>query len=334
MLIRVNSLLRLAFISLLAGFTPGLVSMSAQASTTNSVINPVTDIISQQATVNLAGHSTSFTYHSAGLANELSVPVVLLGGGPAFSSWNLTPIQEGLKAQHQVIRMDMLGTGENLINDTSAILPKWIAQIEALRVALKAPKVVLAGHSWGGLMAMLYARDYPNHVEKLIFLNPVDPELKAMEVLASEINHRQMAQGQNDFNDESNWDNNASSSEHSLEYLTLRQIKQVLPTYFYDYQKGVRYAEQFTANDFNLLLNVQAWQEYEKQTVHYNQTKHWTFPMYFMDCKYDTLMPYNLNAMQAQLNFKQVDILERCSHFPWEEEPQPFYELMHHYLKS
>jgi proline-specific peptidase len=281
------------------------------------------------------GHAAPFVYHTLGNTSPSQpLPVVLLGGGPAFSSWNLTPIQQGLQEHFQVVRMDMLGTGENTLPNTQAILPKWIAQIEALRVSLNAPKVILAGHSWGGLMAMLYARDYPQHVEKMIFLNPVDPEMKAMEVLASEINHRQIAQGQHDFNDEANWDNDASASEHSLEYLTLRQINQVLPTYFYDYQKGVQYAAQFTAKDFNLLLNVQAWQEYEAQAVQYSQTKQWTFPMYFMDCQHDTLMPYNLNAMQAQLTFKQVDILEKCSHFPWEEEPQAFYQLMHAYLKN
>lgn len=325
MLPRPHSLLTLMLIGCFS-VLPGLV---------NASINPPSvSINASQASVNLAGKVTPFVYHSAGTRNPSSVPVVLLGGGPAFSSWNLTPIQDGLKDQHQVIRMDMLGTGENRLDNTQNILPKWIAQIEALRLSLNAPKLILAGHSWGGLMAMLYARDYPQQVEKLIFLNPVDPELKAMQVLASEINHRQIEQGQHDFNAEANWDNDASNSEHSLEYLTLRQINQVLPTYFYDYQKGVRYAAQFSANDFNLLLNVQAWQEYEAQAVQYSQTKQWAFPMYFMDCQHDTLMPYNLNAMQAHLNFKQIDVLEKCSHFPWEEEPQAFYQKMRDYLQN
>ena len=40
-----------------------------------------------------------------------------------------------------------------------------------MRVHLKAEKIVLAGHSYGGIPALQYALKYPQNVEKLVMLS-------------------------------------------------------------------------------------------------------------------------------------------------------------------
>ncbi|MGC9385474.1 MAG: alpha/beta fold hydrolase [Hydrogenovibrio sp.] len=279
------------------------------------------------------GQAPTIHYHAIG--KPQAPLVIVLGGGPAFSSWNLEPIQQQI-AQHGYLATltDMQGLGENP-QTPPHILTGWVTQINRLKTHLSPHQpAILVGHSWGALMAMLYTREHPNAVAKLILLNPVDPEKKSMQQLTDEIHHRNhQEQDQQAFDtSEAMWDNRIPENI-DLEAITLRQIHQVLPTYFYDYALGLEYAQQFTAQDFDIDLNVNAWKEYDANPIQYAQIPK-TLPKYFMDCTHDYLMPYNLNAMQAHWAFKQTAVFERCGHFPWIEAPKAFNEALQGFLEE
>jgi proline iminopeptidase len=58
-----------------------------------------------------------------------------------------------------------------------------IADIERIRQILGDEKLILIGHSWGGLLASLYAVEFPEHVEALILVSPANmlvmPQIEA-----------------------------------------------------------------------------------------------------------------------------------------------------------
>jgi len=288
-------------------------------------------------------HSTGeFYYHqitpsqTAATKNpSQNTAVFILGGGPGFSSWNLEPIQLKIADMgHSVYLMDMLGIGENQAQKPTNLLEAWTAQIAQLKnhVANDTP-VILLSHSWGALMAMLYTRAYPDDVEKIILLNPVDPHKKAMAHLTDEIHARNSQETNAQWDDESAWEHTTEFNEADLQTVTLRQIQQVLPTYFLDYEQGQTYAAQFTINDFNIDLNIQAWKEYDAKPVLFSEINAWQKPLHFLECKQDYLMPYNLDAMQPNINLSSVDIIDQCGHFPWIEQPERFYQTLQQYLK-
>ncbi|BBP47039.1 hypothetical protein THMIRHAS_24120 [Thiosulfatimonas sediminis] len=278
-----------------------------------------------------------FAYHLIRGQNG-TTPVILLGGGPGFSSWNLQPIQQIIAGMaHDTYLMDMLGIGENrsALNKQQPVLEQWIAQIRALQLQASADQpVILVAHSWGALMAMLYTREYPEAVKKLVLLNPVDPEKKAMAQLTESIHERNMQLQSPAWDDEAAWENKTEVAEEDLEYITLRQIQQVLPTYFLDYKLGQKYAAQFTTDDFNIDLNVQAWREYDANPVTYAQINQWQLPSYFLECQQDYLMPFNLNAMQSKMRLQQVQVIEGCGHFPWIEQPHIFERHLQSFLQD
>ena len=47
-----------------------------------------------------------------------------------------------------------------------------VADLEAIRQLIGAPRVVLIGHSWGGTLAANYMAHYPEHVAKVVFHSP------------------------------------------------------------------------------------------------------------------------------------------------------------------
>lgn len=275
-------------------------------------------------------------YHVMGPADG---PVaIVLGGGPGFSSWHLEPLQRRLaELGYRAALMDMLGVGENASTDRalagSALLDAWVEQTEALRreVAGEQP-VVLLGHSWGALMALLYTRAHPDQVRRLVLLNPVDPERRALRHVAEQINERRnKALGQR-------WDGEAAWQQavtpDSFEADGHDYISRSLPSYFLDYAQGQRYAARFDATDFVPELNIEGWRAYGMQPLPYRTIREWGIPIDFIGCRRDLFMPVSLEAMRAGLSFARVTLLSDCVHFPWEEVPWAFDQALERHLQS
>lgn len=205
----------------------------------------------------------TLTYQAQGQNQNV---VLLLGGGPGFSSWNLNPIQQHLAANYRVLRMDMRGVGQNKQQDDVPpnLINQWIKDIERLRQQENAAQFILVGHSWGALMAQLYAREHPHRVQRLVLLNPVDPKLNAMQNLVERIDTKARQAGLFEQNSDE-FDLNFDSP--SIETITQHQLNRVLPTYFYDIQQGQEYAKQFGMNDFNMAINHAGWKDYQTRPI-------------------------------------------------------------------
>jgi len=101
-------------------------------------------------------------------------PVVLLHGGPGFSSYYLKPF-EVLGDDRIVVRYDQLGGGKSgTTTDTTLFnLPHFIQELDSLRRHLGVETWHVFGHSWGTILAVEYYRAHPDRVASLIFGSPV-----------------------------------------------------------------------------------------------------------------------------------------------------------------
>ena len=95
-------------------------------------------------------------------------PVILLHGGPGYSSFYLKPF-EALGDDRPVIRYDQLGGGKSdRITDTTLFtIAHFVRELDSLRAHLGYTKVHLLGHSWGTILALEYYRVHPEHVASL-----------------------------------------------------------------------------------------------------------------------------------------------------------------------
>ena len=267
------------------------------------------------------------TYHSQGQGDT----ILLLGGGPGFSSWNLTPIQTHLAQSHRVIRLDMRGIADNKQGDEqpSELLNLWLQDLEALRRHLQIERWTLIGHSWGALMAQLYAREHPNHVDRLLLLNPVDPQLNGLKHLIERIEARQNQAG---LVPEPSWDL-AENSDPSA--LTRNQLQSVLPVYFFDIEQGQAYARQFSERDLEIDINHAVWQSYRQRPISAQTLQNLAknIPINLITCRQDLLMPEALEGYQAILPKLDAQVLAQCVHFPWEEQADAFYAALNQALQ-
>jgi len=112
-------------------------------------------------------------------------PVVIINGGPGaghtvFLGW----FEFLLRTNHQLVYFDETGRGRATKKIDRPITPQMgVDDLEALRKHLKADKIIVLAHSYGGIQGLQYALQYPQHVEKLIMVNAsYDAQSHAMNI--------------------------------------------------------------------------------------------------------------------------------------------------------
>lgn len=109
--------------------------------------------------------------------------ILLLHGGPGVPDY-LADVSGILATKHRVIRFDQRGTGRSPCDSRRYALDDYVNDVEAVRRARNLERLKLLGHSWGGLVAQLYATRHPDRVAKLCLCNSsvgLGSDWKAME---------------------------------------------------------------------------------------------------------------------------------------------------------
>lgn len=104
-------------------------------------------------------------------------PIVVIHGGPSLDHRYLLPGLDRLARRHRLIFFDQRLSGRSAARvDTSTIsFEGFVADIEGIRRAFGLERIHLLGHSWGGLLAQLYAIKHPERLHSLILLNAMPP---------------------------------------------------------------------------------------------------------------------------------------------------------------
>jgi len=100
-------------------------------------------------------------------------PVVVLHGGPGAHHDYLRPGFDGIGGGHELIYYDQRGGGQSTVpRDVPVGWTEQVADLEALRGHWGLDRLTIAGYSWGGLLALLYAVERPDRVERLALVSP------------------------------------------------------------------------------------------------------------------------------------------------------------------
>jgi proline iminopeptidase len=100
-------------------------------------------------------------------------PTVVLHGGPGAHHDYLLPGFDTLARGRELIYYDQRGGGRSPVSrETPVGWREHVADLEALREAWGMEQLTLAGYSWGGLLALLYAIEFPERVACLALVSP------------------------------------------------------------------------------------------------------------------------------------------------------------------
>ena len=122
---------------------------------------------SQEGFVTVNG--SALFYHVVGKG----APIVIVHGGPGLDHTYLLPQMDALAKRHKLIFYDQRASGRssNVVDTNSMTMEDFVKDLEGIRKAFRIQKMNLLGHSWGGLVAMFYAVEYPENLNSLVLLN-------------------------------------------------------------------------------------------------------------------------------------------------------------------
>jgi len=112
----------------------------------------------------LHGHAVRF--HRAG-----SGPLVLLLHGIASTADTWAPVAPALAERHAVLAPDLLGHGASAKPRGDYSLGAFASGVRDLVAALGHDRATVVGHSLGGGIAMQFAYQYPERVERLVLIS-------------------------------------------------------------------------------------------------------------------------------------------------------------------
>jgi pimeloyl-ACP methyl ester carboxylesterase len=112
---------------------------------------------------------TRLAYHRSGEGD----PLVCVPGGPMQDSVYLGDVA-GLAATHPLVKLDLRGTGASAVPADPATYrcDRQVPDVEALRVRLDLDRMDLFTHSGGAGIAVQYAAQHPEHVNRLVLVCP------------------------------------------------------------------------------------------------------------------------------------------------------------------
>ena len=255
-------------------------------------------------------------------------PVLLLSGGPGFSPDYLRPIAEKLGDEHRFILLHQRGTGKSAIEtyDANALsLKNLVGDVEALRKELKIDRLVIVGHSFGGILSMMYAREYPERIAALALIDSGGPTLKAVPKFNANLESR--------FSEEDRalikeWsDPERQKANRHAAALALTKAK--APAYFADRAKARLLTDPMDETSFQegmfyavlpqlMTLDLRAGLEKVKA------------PVLILHGKQDPLE--SAEEVHATFPGSKLEWIENAGHFPWLEQPAPFFAALGGFL--
>lgn len=101
-------------------------------------------------------------------------PIIVLHGGPDFDSAYLLPELDPLSDKFQLIYYDQRGCGRSAdhVKPEDVTIESEMGDLDGVREHFHLDKVVLLGHSWGTVLALEYALRHPEHVSRLVLMDP------------------------------------------------------------------------------------------------------------------------------------------------------------------
>ena len=255
--------------------------------------------------------------------------VIILSGGPGFGADGLNVWADSLSGDFEGISFHQRGTGfsGNAKLDSSTInLERAVQDLDDLRKNLGLEKLILCGHSWGGMLAQAYASTFPDNTEKIVLINPGGPDMSFWPVFFNDNIPMRRFPAERDSLEF--W-NNQPDSETSI---FKRGLFFVLP-YFYDHEIGLKkMPPMMKLSPFNERMN-----NLMLKDLYLNYNLNSRLGNYKNHCiiirsRQDIIQAEVICQIKELLPQAEIITIERSGHFPHLEQPDEFYRILREVL--
>lgn len=255
------------------------------------------------------------------------VPVIFLAGGPGLNPGYIQPVWSHFTENYRCIVLHQRGTGKSVIPavDASSIsMDNYVNDLEALRQHLQVEKLTLVGHSWGGMLAMLYLSRKPEHVEKIVLIDPGGLTMNTLQVFIGNMAANLDKEGVEELK---------KAGEGQMPDMTT-----IWPGYFY--HKDCAMATRHLAKDavgqegINGLGFAGYFAGSDMMVASLKKTTN--TPVILIKGKYDPMGEPTSDEIKNVLSQTVIHQIDKCGHLPWmenQEQVTEFFSLLNEALK-
>ncbi len=259
-------------------------------------------------------------------------PVVLLSGGPGLDCDYLEPVAQELAKKHQVLLVEQRGTGRSrpaVIDKETVNVKASLADLEALREHLKIARWTVMGHSAGGSLALFYAAAHPASLAALVLVSSGHVVWEEDNAVSDNALMR-LCPGERQQLDELGRSTTGTPDER-----VAARLKIMAAGYFFDREKGAAFAAAMKpdfvhADTMMLLMRDELYPGMDLRPA----LQDFARPVLVIAGRQDPLDPKVQYEIHLALKSSTLDLLPRCGHFPWIEQPERFFAAVDRLLAT
>jgi len=261
-------------------------------------------------------------------------PFVFLHGGPGMYHDELIPYFQDFAVGRELIFYDQRGNGKSEMDEINAdtfnteIL---VDDLEKLRISLGYDKWSVVGHSWGGLLALYYASQYPDRVTRLITISaaPVTTEL----LIASYKKHISRFTPEDWAHLESLWESDSyKQGDPATHNLAMRMNEGATfydKSYVDEYMSHAAFDERTAKNA--VALGSLATQIKLHITARDNLDQI-TAPTLLIQGRYDFIVEEAPLLAQSLIPNAEIAWIDECGHYPFIEKHDETINIMNDFI--
>jgi proline iminopeptidase len=251
-------------------------------------------------------------------------PIAILSGGPGIDCDYLQPVAREIAKTNQAILIELRGTGRSIpssINAETVNLKLYLSDLEAVRNQLKIDRWTLLGHSAGGMLAMHYAIVYSEQVDRLVLVGPGAVATRFMNSQNDNVMMRLLPSERKELQNP-----NLSFGE---------AVRITMPGNFFDRAKAAEMAAKFNPESIHPEVTKIMIRELMPPDGDIRPgLRGFTRQVLVVTGRQDPLDPGVQYETHLAFPNSTLELIPRCGHFPWIEQPEEFFRILHEFLNT
>ena len=254
-------------------------------------------------------------------------PVVVLHGGPGAHHDYLLPGFDALADGRELIYYDQRGGGRSAVpRDVPVGWTEQVADLEALRAAWGLRRMTVAGYSWGGLLALLYALEHVERVERLALVSPAPAWRGAREKFEERFSKRNLDP---QFQEARRVLRESGLRERDLEAYQRRVFELSVAPYFHDPER----AHDLTPFRVTGRTQQEVWASLGDFDLRGRLPSLRGIPSLILHGESDPI-PLEASRVTASLIGATLHPVPRCGHVPYVEAHDEFVRVVGEFLRA
>lgn len=260
-------------------------------------------------------------------------PMIVLHGGPGLDQSYLLPQMIELADHNKVTFYDQRGSGKSLgftLDKKTVNMAVFVEDLEKIRKKLGYDKFVLAGHSFGGTLAMHYAIAYPEHLSAMLLIDSGPADAEHMQDFLTEYARRMKPlQPKLDL-----IQNSAAFKNYEAQAVN-EYYRQVFSVYFYPASNVKQLTLNFTPESAKSsfivagLMNPGWYQDDLRPKL-----RSLRVPTLIVHGEYDVVPVSVAEDIQQSIPQSKLVVIKNSDHFPYIDQPKQFFAAVNDFLSS